>query len=162
MPVLGAPRTFHDKFKFIIEINGFSSAAFQKCSEISVETAIIEYSEGGALIPNKSAGRVTVANVTLERGAALDNDALDWFEEVADAAAVTSLDGAGQGAGLIEPLYKRDVDVVQQDRDGSVLKVWRLFGAWPMKFVAGDWDNEADEKTIEQLELAYDFPQLVR
>lgn len=160
--IIGAPRTFHDKFKFIVEIDGFQSAGFQTMSEISMESAVIEYSEGGSLIPNKSPGRVTVANVTLARGATFDNDFYNWFLEVADAAAAASTTpGAGAGSGEIDPVFKRDVDVIQQDRDGSELKVWRLFGAWPMKFVAGDWDNEADEKVIETLELAYDFPQLV-
>ena len=159
MPILGAPRTFHDGFNFLMEIGGFASAAFQKMSELSVEVATIAYSEGGALIPNKSPGRMTFPPVTLERGASFDLDMLNWFEEVADASSLGSLtSGAGQGVGLIEPLYKRDIDLIQQDRNGTdELRRWRLFGAWPRRFVAGEWDNEADEKTIEMLELEYDF-----
>jgi phage tail-like protein len=152
MPVIGTPRTFHKKFKFIVEIDNVASAGFQKCSELSVEVANVQYSEGGALIPNKSPGRLTFADVTLERGATEDQDLFDWLAEVADAAA---------NAGLNEPEFKRNLDIVQQDRDGSELRRWRLHNAWPVKFVAGDWDNEADENVIESVTLTYDFFELV-
>src|SRR6476659_7691227 len=58
MAVIGTPRTFHKKFKFIVEIDGVASAGFQKASELSVEVANVQYSEGGALIPNQSPGRL--------------------------------------------------------------------------------------------------------
>ena len=151
MAVIGTPRTFHKKFKFIVEIDGVASAGFQKCSELSVEVANIEYHEGGTLIPNKSPGRLKFADVTLERGATKDHDLFDWMEEVADAAA---------NAGLNEPAFKRSLDIVQQDRDGSTLRRWSLSGVWPTKFVAGAWDNEADENVIESVTLTFDFFQL--
>ena len=151
MPVIGNPRTFHKKFKFIVEIDGVVSAGFQKSSELSVEVANVQYYEGGSLIPNKSPGRLTFADVTLERGATSDKDLFDWMTQVADAAA---------NAGLNEPEFKRNLDIVQQDRDGSTLRRWSLTGAWPVKFVAGDWDNEADENVIESVTLTYDFFEL--
>ena len=151
MPVIGNPRTFHKKFKFIVEIDGVVSAGFQKCSELSVEVANVQYYEGGSLIPNKSPGRLTFADVTLERGATSDKNLFDWLTQVADASA---------NAGLNEPEFKRNLDIVQQDRDGSTLRRWSLNGAWPVKFVAGDWDNEADENVIETVTLTYDFFEL--
>lgn len=151
MPVLGTPRSFHKKFKFIVEIDGLASAGFQKASELSVEIANVQYYEGGSLIPNKSPGRLTFADVTLERGATMDRDLFDWFTQVAEASA---------NMGLKEPVFKRNLDIVQQDRDGSTLRRWSLTGAWPVKFVAGDWDNEADENVIESVTLTYDFFEL--
>jgi phage tail-like protein len=151
MPVIGKPRTFHKKFKFIVEIDGLASAGFQKCSELSVEVANVQYYEGGALIPNKSPGRLTFADVTLERGATSDKDLFTWLTQVADASA---------NAGLVEPKFKRNLDIVQQDRDGSTLRRWTLSGVWPVKFVAGDWDNEADENVIESVTLTYDYFEL--
>jgi phage tail-like protein len=151
MAVIGTPRSFHKRFKFLVEVDQFASAGFQKCSELSVEVANIEYHEGGALIPNKSPGRLKFADVTLERGATQDPDLFDWLTQVADASANT---------GLNEPEFKRNLDIVQQDRDGSTLRRWSLTGAWPVKFVAGAWDNEADENVIESVTLTYDFFQL--
>jgi phage tail-like protein len=153
MPVLGSPRSFHKKWKFLCEIDLVGSAAFAKCSELSVEAARVEYWEGGSLIANKSPGRLTFADVTLERGATRDRDLFDWFTDVADAAS---------GLGLNDPVYKRGLDIVQQDRDGSTLRRWSLANAWPTKFVAGDWDNGSDEVVIEQVTLAYDYFDLVQ
>ena len=83
MAVIGNPRSFHKKFKFIVEIDDIGHAGFQKCSELSVEVANVQYFEGGSLIPNKSPGRLTFADVTLERGATQDRDLFDWFQDVA-------------------------------------------------------------------------------
>ena len=151
MAVIGTPRSFHKRFKFIVEIDDVASAGFQKCSELSVEVANVQYFEGGTLIPNKSPGRLTFADVTLERGATSDKNLFDWLTQVADASA---------NAGLNEPEFKRNLDIIQQDRDGSTLRRWSLTGAWPVKFVAGEWDNEADENVIESVTLTYDFFEL--
>lgn len=139
---------FHKKFKFVIEEAGLAVAAFQKMSELSVEAAKIEYHEGGSLIPDKSPGRLTFTDVTLERGVTIDQSLYSWFLEVANAAA---------DAGQNEPDFKRTLDLVQLDRAGNELLRWRLVNAWPMKFNAGDWDNEADENVIEQVTLTYDY-----
>jgi len=51
--------------------------------------------------------------------------------------------------------------VVQLDRDGSELRRWTLYNAWPTKFNAGEWDNEADENVIEQVTLTFDYFDIV-
>ena len=154
MPVIGNPRTFHHKYRFIVEIDGVVSAAFQKMSELSAEVADIQYYEGGSLIPVKSAGRATFADVTLERGAVTeDSDLHDWFIEVLDAVA---------NAGLNDPDYKRTLDVVQLDRSGAEIRRYTIYNAYVKQFVAGDWDNESDENVIESVTLTYDFFELIQ
>ena len=153
MPIVGAPRSFHKKFRFVVQIDGVTHAGFQKCSELSVEVANVQYFEGGSLIPHKSPGRLSFADVTLSRGATRDRQLFDWLQDVA----VTS-----SGRGLLDHRYKRNLDIVQQDRDGSTLRRWSLTGAWPVKFVAGEWDNESDENVIESVTLTYDFFELVQ
>lgn len=54
------------------------------------------------------------------------------------------------------------IDVVQQDRDGVTLRRFSLLRAWLIKFVASDWDNGSDEKSIEQVMLTYDFFELLQ
>ncbi len=149
--VIGKSRSYHKKFKFIIELDGFGSSGWQKCGELSAEVAKIEQWEGGAIIPNKSPGRVTIADVTLDRGATSDEDSFNWFKQVADVVA---------NSGLVDDEYKRNGDVVQQNRDNKTLRRWRLQNAWPTKFVAGEWDNGADENVMESLTITYDFFQL--
>jgi phage tail-like protein len=154
MSITGQVKSFDKKFKFQVEIDGFASAGFQKCSELSVEIAKVEQWEGGAIVPNKSPGRLTFADVTLERGATRDRDMWIWLSTVAQMA----LAGVGSLAvGLPDPAYKRHLDIVQYDRDKTVLKRWSLFSAWPVKFVAGEWDNTADENVIESVTLTFDF-----
>ena len=123
-------------FKFSIEIDDVGHAGFQKCSELSVAVANIQYFEGGSLIRNKRPGRLTFAAVTLGRGATQDRDLLDWLQDVA----ITS-----SGLGLTVVNYKPNLDIVQQDRYRTTLRRWSLSRAWRVKIVAGDRVNEADE-----------------
>lgn len=146
--VIGKSRSFHKKFKFLVEIDSFGASQWQKCSELSSEIAKIEQWEGGSLIPNKSPGRVTFADVTLNRGATQDEDCFTWYKQIANIAA---------NSGLVDDAYKRNGHINQQDRDGKSLRRWDITNAWPVKFIAGEWDNDADENTMEGLTLTYDF-----
>lgn len=148
MSIVGKPRSFFKKFLFIVEIDEVESSAFQKCSELSMETAVIEQFEGGALTPEKSPGRVKVADVTLDRGATKDLDFWKWAKQVSNIAA---------NGGAVDDAYKRSAAIVQKDRDGTELRRWNLFDAWPTKFVAGDWDNTADANTIESITLTFKY-----
>ena len=151
MPIIGNPKSYHHKFKFKCEFDLLGSADFAKCSELSAEVANILYWEGGSLIPNKSPGRMTFADVTLERGATQDQDLFLWFRDVAI---------ASSGRGLVDPHYKRSGDIVQHDRDDSELRRWNIIRAWPIKFVAGDWDNDADDIVMESVTLTFDWFEL--
>ena len=148
--VIGTSRSYHKKFKFLVEVDGFGDSAWEKCSGIEAEVAKVEQWQGGALIPNKSPGRVTISDVTLDRGCTDDEDCYNWFVQVVDVVA---------NAGLVDDKYKRNVDVVQQDRDNKTLRRWRMTNAWPIKFKGGEWDNTSDENTMESLTLTYDTPQ---
>lgn len=145
MTVIGQPISHHHRYRFLVEIDGFARAAFTKCSSLEAEVAKIEIWEGGALTAQKEPGRVTFPDVTLERGATDDQNCYEWFKDVVE---------ASRDAGVVSPDYYRNVDIVCQDRDGSELRRWTLEECWPAKFVAGEWDNESDEATIEQLVLA--------
>ena len=147
MTIQGVTRQFYKKFKFVVEIQGVQFAGFLSMSEIRVQVAVVEQFEGGALIPNKSPGRVTVPPVTLARGATEELDLWLWFQQVVAAGSI-----------LVDPSHKRTIDLVQQDRAGTELRRWTLVNAWPSEFKAGDWDNDADENVIEEMVIAYDYP----
>jgi phage tail-like protein len=150
----GKPRTFDKKFKFVVEIDGVGWAGFQKASELSAEVAEIVYHEGGSLLAHKDPGRVTISDVTLMRGATRDEDLWNWFKQVVDQTASGGGGAGGEGAGVVDPDFRRNAEIVQLNRDGTELRRWPLEGCWPKKFVAGDWDNEADENVIEQVTLS--------
>ncbi len=139
---------FHKKFKFRVEIGGFAVGAFQKFSELSMETGIVEYREGGCLVADKSPGLTNATDVTLERGVVNDSDFKNWFLQVTDPAA---------DVGISPEEQRRTIDIVQLDRANAEVRRWRLFACWPSKYVAGEWDNDAEENTIEMLTLAYHY-----
>jgi phage tail-like protein len=143
----GVVRSFHKKFKFLCEVDGFNFFGFQKCSEISAEIAKVEYHEGGALLANKGLGRITVPDVTIERAACADMDCWTWFKLGANLLAQT---------GATAPQNAKDFTTMQLDRDGTELREIPCTGGQPIKFVAGDWDNEADENVIEKLTVMID------
>lgn len=146
MPVVGQPRSFYKQFLFKVEIPGVASTGFQKCGEIKGEVAKIEQWEGSALAADTSPGRYKTADVTLERGATKDLDLWKWWKLVADIA---------QNGGEIDAKYKKTIDVVQLDRDGTELRRWTLHDAWPTAFVAGQYDNTADANVMESVTLTY-------
>lgn len=158
--ILGGQRELFPKHQFLVEVRNGWWAGFQKCSELSYEIAKIEYWEGGSVIPWKVPGRTTFTDVTLERGASTSEKFYNWALEVVEASV-----GGGQketrGIGSPNTIYLENVDIVQLDRDGTTpMRVWTLYNAWVQKFVAGDWDNTADEVVVEQLTLTFDWFQL--
>lgn len=154
MAVTGAPRNYHKKHKFRIEVGGVTSAKFQSCSELSAEIATIEQWEGGSDLADKSPGRTTIPDITLMRGATTDLDLWNWFKLVSDMVA---------NGGVVLPEYEKDLDIVALDRDNSTKMRWRTFRVWPNKFVAGDWDNTVDENVIESVTLVINrFAPVIR
>lgn len=144
--ITGQPRDFYKKFKFVVQIDNVNYAGFQKCSALEAEISKVTHREGGTLIADQSPGLVNFTDVTLERGATDDHDLWDWFEQGANVVANT---------GVASPNHERNLDIVQQNRDGTERKRWRVVRAWPTKFVAGEWDNDADENVIEKITLTF-------
>lgn len=157
MPVIGQPRLIHGKFKFVVEIDDFQAAFFTTCSELAVETEVVTYREGGALIPIQEPGLATFPAVTLTRGTSQDQDFHAWMLQVVDASA-----GIQDSFGENSPTFKRNLSIVQRDRDNTELLRYNLFGVWPSRLSAGDWDNSASEVVIESLVLQFDFFQRVQ
>jgi phage tail-like protein len=157
--MLGNQRELFPKHQFLVNVEPDMSAGFQKCSELSYEVAKIEYWEGGSMIPWKVPGRVTMADVTLERGASTSRKFYDWSLAVCNA---TVGKFPTRGSGYPTPGYLDDIDIIQLDRDGETqLRVFRCYNCWVQKFIAGEWDNTADEVVIESMTLTFDWFELI-
>lgn len=148
MAIIGAARSYHKKFRFVVEIDDLSYAGFQSCTELSSEFAEIAHYEGGRLTADKSPGRITFDDVTLARGVTENDELYRWHLQVGDAA---------DDVGAVDNQFKKNVEIVQLDMAGSQIRRWRLVNAWPKRFTAGDWDNDSDENVIEQLVLSFDY-----
>lgn len=149
--IQGTVEVFHLKPKFLVKIDGFTSAQFAKCSALEAEIEVAKYRQGGQMNETKLPVLVTFSDVTLERGSTKDKDFYNWFREAANAAT---------GTGLVEPNFRRTVDIVQLDRDNKALQRWRLFRAFPQKFTAGEWDNNSAEVNMQMLTIAYEYFEL--
>lgn len=148
MPVVGAPRSYENKFTFSVEIDNVKVADFEKCSELKLVVDKVERREGGRLTPRKSPGLANWEDLTLERGAvAQDSDLYDWMQQVVDVAA---------DKGEVDDVYKRNLEIICRDRDRTVIKRWRIDKAWPTEFTGGDWDNSASEHTVEMVVLTFE------
>ena len=145
----GRARKFRDKFKFLVEIDGLVQTGFQKAGPLRGSVEVIEHEEGGALLPDKSPGKGSFEDITMENGATENLEIYDWFKQVLDAA---------QEVGGADPdEYKRNLAIIEQDRTGKEVGRWNVYGAWPHEFEAGDWDNTANEKLIRKAVLAIDY-----
>ena len=147
MPVQGEPRRYDKKFLFAVEIAGLEVAHFETMSELSAEVGVVEQHEGGkSNVADQSPGKVKFNTVTLTIGSTDNTELYDWWLQVIDAAS---------NSGEVDESYKRTVNLVQKDRNGSEKRRHKLFKAWPMKYIAGEWDAKAEENVIESVELTF-------
>ncbi len=151
---MGTQVKFWNAFKFKMEIDGFARAGFQKVDGLEQGVEVIQHEESDMIRPDKSPGKFSAEDLTLEFGATDDMGAWNWFKKVVDAAS---------GKLGVEPTdYKKDIAIVELDGAGSELKRWNVFGAFPFKFSPGSFDATSNEKRIRKLQLAYDYFEPVR
>lgn len=152
MAVRGSHRPLYGKFKFLLYIDSFASAAFSSMSAVTVNVDNIDYREGGALVAWKVPGLVNFDDVTFARGVSTDEDFYKWVLDVVDV--LSALPG---GKGKPTPDYLRNLRVEQLDRDNSVMMKIGLKHAYPTKYQFGEWDNSNSEVTMEEMTVAYSY-----
>lgn len=147
MAVQGTPRNYDKKFLFGIEIDGLEVGWFESCSSLEAEIGVVEQHEGGTInVADQSPGKLKFSAVTLKIGATDNDDLYQWWLQVIDAAA---------NSGEPDDGYKKNVSIVQKDRDGSEKRRHNLYEAWPSKFVFGEWDAKAEENVMEEVTLTF-------
>lgn len=149
MAVTGTPRNYDKKFLFTVEIDGLDVAWFESVSGLEFEIGVVEQHEGGNIIvADQSPGKVKFSPVTLMVGSTDNTELYDWSLLVADAAA---------NAGEVDADYKKNVAIVQKDRDGSEKRRYTLYECWPSKYKSGEWDAKAEENVVEEVTLTYKY-----
>lgn len=143
MPVFSVTKKYKPKWNFRVVVPGFGDASFMSCSPIKPEIAKNLHWEGGSRAPQITLGRVTHPDVTLKRGATDSLDFWNWFKSAAE--------------GDDEP---RQIDVIELDRKNKELRRWSLWDCLPVSYSAGEWDNNSDENTVEELVVAVRFATL--
>jgi phage tail-like protein len=146
-------------FRFQVEVDNFSRFGFTKCSGLTVSVEEVKYREGGSnTTPQKSPGLADFPSITLERGQILatgagGDDFIVWFTQVFDASAKTARSSK---------TFRKDIDIVQFDKEGNEARRWRLDEAWPSALTgAPDLDALSSENAIEKLVIAHEGFKLI-
>jgi phage tail-like protein len=154
MPLLtGTPRGVKQRARFIVRVEAAPGramlAGFMDCTELKAEAAVSKGFFGGSMVATKAPARVEVAPITLKRGATQNADLWNWFVQTV---APTAANG-GLGTG-----HLRALDIIEQDRDRSVLNRWRCFNVFPSVYSgATEYNNDSDEFLLEQVTLEMDY-----
>lgn len=144
-------------FRFVLELGSLQVAGFKECTGLGVETSVFEYPEGGRnASPLKFPERGAVSNITLKRGMIDGPTATALFEWHRDV--MTGAFDAAQNPNLRPRVADGDIDepmaIVLQDETGAEVRRWRLFRAFPVKWVGPELKADASAVALESLELA--------
>lgn len=146
-------------FRFHIEVEGFARLGFQKATGLQAQTDITEYREGGNnATVQKSPGLTKFPDLTFERGQILaagfgEDDIVSWYKQVFDAGAKKPKSATA---------FRRDIDIVQFNKEGEEVRRWRVFEAWPSQFKAtGDLDAESSDNSIENMIITHEGFKLI-
>jgi phage tail-like protein len=127
-------------FKFRVEIDGLTSAAFSEVSGLDSETVVIEYRTGSE--PNsvrKLAGLTKYPNIVLKRGITQDVELWNWRKSVID--------------GNVE---RRNGSIVLLDDSGQEQVRWNFFNGWPCKLQGPHLNAHGNDVAIETLEISHE------
>jgi phage tail-like protein len=154
MAIAGNYRKLYPKFKFVVIVQDFESAAFQKASGFKVTLEEIKYAEGGSFVDYKEPGRMNVGDITLARGISKNVDFYTWIMECVNV--MVKLPG---GIGSVSPTFFKNLTIRQMDRNDTAAIDFKCYWAFPKDWTGGDWDNMANEVTMEELIIAYHHPE---
>ncbi len=152
--IVGEPRSYDKKFLFGVEIDDLDIGWFESISAIEEETGVVEQHSGGShLVEDQSPGKTKWTPVTLTYGITKNTELYDWRQKVIR---------SGANSGEPDASYKKNLAIIQKDRDGTEKGRWTLYEAWPSKCVWGEWDAKAEENVIGQVTLTYKYAEYTR
>lgn len=137
-------------YKFEVEVNGFTSAAFTKVSGLGSETEVIDHRDGADNeTPRKIPGQTSFTEVVFTRGISVDSDFIDWCNGVYDSSRRDGAQGANDD-------FRRTITVYLKDKSGARVRSWTLERAWPSKRETEDLDAGASEILMQNLTVQHE------
>jgi len=118
------------------------TTSFSEVSGLTMEAEVIEY-RGGAdkqFSTRKQPGLRKFSNVTMKRGIApgeAGNGLFQWYNTIS-----------------VGAVTRRDVNVSLLNEVGSVVMVWKIKDAWPVKLEGPGLKSTGTDVAIESLEFA--------
>lgn len=143
-----------DKFRWIVEVDGFSRLGFTSVEVPSVSINVKNYAEGGShLFPRKIIDGVTYSPIVLQRGATSDRSFHEWAAGFIDL--LHNVEGV---AG-----YRRNLVIKHLDRLGRVVREYRIYDAFPSEYKpASDFAADSDDTySLERITLEYESFEVI-
>jgi phage tail-like protein len=127
-------------FRFRVEIDGLTAAAFSEVNGLESETTVIEYRAGtDPNLARKLPGLTKYPNIVLKRGVTQDAELWNWRKRVID--------------GNVD---RRNGSIVLQDDSGQDQVRWNFHNGWPCKLQGPSLNAHGDDVAIETLEIAHE------
>lgn len=150
MSSLAVSRPLIEAFNYNLSLDNGTNAGFSRITELRADISVSSYREAGSVLVIKDPNEVEYNNFTLETGVSSDPTFYNWVVNILSAI-------MGSGTGLPTQFDKRNATLYCFNRDKTIAKKIHIYGAFPVAFVAGEWDNSEDRILIEKLTLAYDY-----
>ncbi|MEI6044975.1 MAG: phage tail protein [Chloroflexota bacterium] len=125
--------------KFWVQINSVLEAYFTECSGLQIQTEVFEYKEGGLnTYSHKMPTRTTYNNITLKHGFSTSPLLWNWYRSTVNGKVKTE-----------------NVTIMLFSSSGSVISLWNIENAYPVKWIGPTLNAKNNEAAIETVELAY-------
>ena len=139
----------YGKYKFVVEIDGFKRAGFNKVTGLDKKTGVRKYRDGGDNSTyHKGPGITEYSAITLERGMSEDADFLNWSEEISNLDGNLENDGRGG--------FRRNLSIVLQDHAGNEVKRWNIYEAFATEYSFDDLDAHSEDNLIERIVIEHE------
>lgn len=130
----------YGKYRYKVEIDGIEAGGFSEVSGVDASIDVIEYREGDMVqTPMKFAGLKKYGNITLKQGL---TDSMVLYEWI-----MTGVDG---------PVERKTITITSLDEAGEATASWQIINAWPVRYVAPDFNAMASEVAVQVLEIAHE------
>jgi phage tail-like protein len=136
----------YSAFNFLVDISGAAApdspaGGFQEVSGLSMDVTVSEYRAGNKKdnAPDKIIGGYKVGDVTLKRGLMGDEVLYTWLNEVRN--------------GKFDAPRTVTIELQSEDRQ-TTAAVWKLTGAFPMKYTGPTLSASGTDVAIEELVIA--------
>jgi phage tail-like protein len=130
-------------FSFEVEIQNTLEGTFRECSGMGSETELIEtkQSNKGKLVYLKIPGALKWENISLKRGITDSMDIWKWRKQVEQ--------GDIKGA-------RKNGSIIMRDGQGNEVARWNFTNGWPRKVSGPNFNAQANEIGIEELEIVHE------
>lgn len=152
--------------------DGRTEAGFSACTTPEVSSEAVEYREGTFIYSRKYPGSPTTSDITLSRGVAkLDSTFWDWMRQVVEGLALPGeyradvtikhfhrAEALQKGLPATSPIGSTNTNI---DTDNPA-RSYIVYQAFPIRHkVAADLDATASEISIMELDIAYEYFEII-